>query len=82
MTLLAVVSIAGIAAPLLQATVHPYLAATRDLRLIALDVKLPPYLAQFRVMLRMIASRLRRAASSRIAWQIFPWSVRFVLALR
>ena len=40
MTLLAVVSIAGVAAPLLQNTVHPYLAATRDLRLIALDVKL------------------------------------------
>ena len=79
MTLLAVVSIAGVAAPLLQSTVHPYLTATRELRLVALDVKLPPNLAQFRVILRMIAGRLRRAASSRVAWQIFPWSVRFVL---
>ena len=40
MTLLAVVAIAGVAAPLLQSTIHPYLTATRDLRLIALDVKL------------------------------------------
>ncbi len=79
MTLLAVISIAGVAAPLLQNTVHPYLTSTRDLRLIALDVKLPPYLAQFRVILRMIARRLQRAASSQVAWQIFPWSVRFVL---
>ena len=40
MTLLAVVAIAGIAAPLLQATIHPYLAATHQLRLIAIDTKL------------------------------------------
>ena len=81
MTLLAVVSIAGVAAPLLQGTVHPYLAATRDLRLIALDVKLAPHLAQFRVTLRMIASRLQRAVSSRAAWRIFPWLVRFSLRI-
>ncbi len=59
MTLLAVVAIGGVAAPLLQCTIHPYLTATRDLRLIALDIKLPPRLAQFRVMLRMIASGLQ-----------------------
>ena len=35
MTLLAVIAIAGVAAPLLQGTVHPYLTATRDLRLTA-----------------------------------------------
>ena len=40
MTLLAVVAIAGIAAPLLQSTIHPYLKATRDLRLVAIDAKL------------------------------------------
>ena len=79
MTLLAVISIAGIAAPLLQGTVHPYLRATRDLRLTAIDIKLAPYLAQFRVTLRMIAMRLQRAASANVAWQIFPWTVRFVL---
>ncbi len=40
MTLLAVVAIAGVAAPLLQGTIHPYLSATRDLRLVAMDMKL------------------------------------------
>jgi competence protein ComEC len=79
MTLLAVVAIAGIAAPLLAKTVHPYLTATRDLRTIALDVKLEPRLAQFRVVLRMLAQRLQRAASGRIAWRLFPWSIRFGL---
>ncbi|MGP8173621.1 MAG: ComEC/Rec2 family competence protein, partial [Terracidiphilus sp.] len=61
MTLLAVVAIAGVAAPLLQATIHPYLTATRDLRLIAIDAKLAPPLAQFRVTLRMIAAALQAA---------------------
>ena len=42
MTLLAVVAIAGVAVPLLQGTVHPYLNATRDLRLTAMDAKLAP----------------------------------------
>ena len=67
MTLLAVVAIGGIAAPLLQGTIHPYLTATRDLRLTALDVKLAPHLAQFRLLLRMIAGRLQRAMSERPA---------------
>ncbi len=79
MTLLAVIAIAGVAMPLLQSTVHPHLTATRDLRLIAIDVKLPPHLAQFRVTLRMIANRLQTAASARIAWRVFPCMVRFVL---
>ena len=83
MTLLAVVAIGGIAAPLLQGTIHPYLTATRDLRLTALDVKLAPSLAQFRVILRMIASGLEWAAAGRwagrIAWRIFPWTVRLSL---
>lgn len=79
MTLLAVVAIAGVAAPLLQGTTHPYLSATRDLRLIALDVKLPPAVAQFRVTLRMIAIRLGAATSTRIGWRAFPWTVRLAL---
>ena len=58
MTLLAVVAIGGVAAPLLLATVHPNLTATRNLGTVALDVKLPPRIAQFRVILRMIARAL------------------------
>jgi competence protein ComEC len=65
MTLLAVVAIAGVAAPLLQGTIHPYLTATRDLRLTAIDAKLAPKLAQFRVTLRMIAAGLQRATGGR-----------------
>ncbi|HME59334.1 MAG TPA: ComEC/Rec2 family competence protein, partial [Terracidiphilus sp.] len=61
MTLLAVVAIGGVAAPLLLATVHPYLTATRDLRQIAVDAKLPPLQAQFRVTLRMMAVGLHTA---------------------
>jgi competence protein ComEC len=85
MTLLAVVVIAGIAAPLLQSTIHPYLAATHDLRLIAIDAKLSPRIAQFRVTLRMVASALQAAVhgrfADRIAWKIFPWKVRFLLRI-
>jgi competence protein ComEC len=79
MTLLAVVALAGIAAPLLEATVHPYLKATRDLRTVAIDIKLAPRLAQFRVTLRMFAARLQAATSRFIAWRLFPGAIRFLL---
>jgi competence protein ComEC len=79
MTLLAVVAIAGIALPLLAGTVHPYLEGTRDLGTVALDVKLVPRIAQFRVVLRMIAVRLKRITSRTVAWRLFPWTVRFML---
>ncbi len=79
MTLLAVVAIAGVAAPLLQATIHPYVTATRDLSLVAIDGKLPPLQAQFRVTLRMVAARLQKAANRFLAWRLFPWSIRLVL---
>lgn len=81
MTLLAVVAIAGIAVPLLQRTVHPYVIATGQLRLVALDVKLPPQLAQYRVTLRMLAMRIERAISSIVAWRIFPWGVQILLRI-
>jgi competence protein ComEC len=85
MTLLAVVAIAGIAAPLLQSTLHPYVTATHDLSTIAIDAKLAPRLAQFRVTLRMLAAALQAALherlARRIAWRIFPWVVRFVLRI-
>src|ERR1019366_8267770 len=79
MTLLAVVAIGGIAAPLLQKTVHPYVTAMRDLRLTAIDIKLAPQLAQFRVVMRMLAAALQRAFSARIAWSLFPWLVKSTL---
>lgn len=85
MTLLAVIVIAGVAAPLLQATVHPYLTATRHLRVVAIDAALPASLARFRVELRVIAESLQRAVPPRIggwvAWRLFPGSICFVLRL-
>jgi competence protein ComEC len=78
MTLLAVVTIAGIAVPLLGA-VHPYIVATRDLRLVAIDVKLPPRVAQFRLLMRMFAARVRAAFGRRAGYSAFPWLVRFTL---
>jgi competence protein ComEC len=81
MTLLAVVCIGGIAVPLLAATVHPHLVATADLRLLAIDPKLAPPIAQFRVTLRMFAQRIHIITNRRIAWRIFPATVRFTLRL-
>jgi competence protein ComEC len=79
MTLLAVVALAGIAAPLLEATVHPYLKATRDLRIVAIDAKLASRLAQFRVTLRMFAARLQAASNPFLAWRILPATIRFLI---
>jgi len=79
MTLLAVLAIAGVAAPLLQATIHPYAAAMRDLQLVAIDIKLGPRLAEFRLMMRMVAEQMERAGNSMIAWRILPACVRFAI---
>ncbi|HEY2469351.1 MAG TPA: ComEC/Rec2 family competence protein [Terracidiphilus sp.] len=79
MTLLAVVSISGVAAPMLEGTIHPYLLAARDLKLIALDVKLTPRVAQFRVLARMFAAAVSRVAGKWIGWTAFPWIVRTTL---
>ena len=82
MTLLAVIAIAGVAAPLLQGTIHPYAAATRDLRLVAIDIKLAPRLAQFRVMMRMVAERLRTRRRIRLSrGAFFPGSCALRFAL-
>lgn len=79
MTLLAVIAIAGVAAPLLQGTIHPYAAAARDLKLVEMDIKLAPKLAEFRVMTRLLAERLEEASNRTIAWRIFPWTIRFAI---
>ncbi len=79
MTLLAVIAIAGIAAPLLQGTIHPYVSAARDLRLKAIDAKLSPPLAQFRETMRFAAAQLQTSGNDLLAWHIFPWLTRFLL---
>jgi competence protein ComEC len=81
MTLLSVTSIAGVAVPLLEKTLNARARATLDLPLIALDPRLPPKIAQFRVTLRLIARHLETASSYRIAWRLFPFAVRSMLRL-
>jgi competence protein ComEC len=79
MTLLAVVTIAGIAVPLLATSLHPRLRATGDLSLTAIDQKVSPPIAQFRVTLRMFAAEIAAATNRHIGWTVFPRAVRFAL---
>jgi competence protein ComEC len=79
MTLLAVIAIAGIAAPLLASTIHPYVNATRRLRLTAIDVKLPPKQAHFRETLRVFSGAFEATPFEHIAWRTIPFTVRFIL---
>ena len=79
MTVLAVLSIGGVALPLLQNSVEPYLKATRSLSLVALDVKLSPKQAQFRVTLRMFSMALSRAFGRRVGRIVLPLIVRSIL---
>ena len=81
MTLLSVTAIAGIAMPLMERTLHARIQATKDLRLISIDPKLPSKMAQFRVTLRFIATHLQTAASPRIAWRTLPFVIRSALRL-
>jgi competence protein ComEC len=81
MTLLAVIAIGGVATPLLQTTLHPYLKAADDLTLVALDVALEPRLAGFRVVLRMIAQKLQAAGLGWLGWKALPRLVRALLRL-
>jgi competence protein ComEC len=79
MTLPAVVAIAGIAAPLLGATIQPYVTATRDLGFTAIDAKLPPKQAQFRETLRVFYGVFEEARFERIGRHGVPFAVRFFL---
>ena len=79
MTLLAVVAIAGIAMPLLAASIHPYAAATRELELTGIDATLPPRLAQFRMTLRMFAGVFFGTRLQSVARLAVPGVTRAVL---
>ncbi|HTW81693.1 MAG TPA: DNA internalization-related competence protein ComEC/Rec2 [Terracidiphilus sp.] len=76
MTLLAVVVIAGVAAPLLESTIHPYLEATRNLEITSLDMKLQPNVATMRHLLRSVRV-FCPVAPSTITRKAIPWVVRF-----
>jgi competence protein ComEC len=79
MTLLAVVGIAGIASPLLEARVNPLLRASRDLGSEEIDQKLPLNLTEYRARLRYFASLIEAATHRAVGWVIFPWTVRFCI---
>ncbi len=79
MTLLSVLAVAGIAVPVADRTFGPWLRATRGLWLLPIDPSLPHRVAQFRVMLRMLATALRPMIGARIALGLLPRVVRLVL---
>ncbi|HVJ08293.1 MAG TPA: ComEC/Rec2 family competence protein [Acidisarcina sp.] len=79
MTLLSVLSIAGLAAPLAEKSFAPYLRATRDLNVLALDSALPPRIAQFRVSLRLLLSKLRPLIGRRLSEILLVGGLQFWL---
>jgi competence protein ComEC len=58
MTFLVLIAVGGLAMPLAERTIMPRLRAARDLDAKWLDARLPPHLAQMRVMLRLFGSAL------------------------
>jgi competence protein ComEC len=81
MTLLSVLIVAGVAVPMAEHTFGPYLHASRNLGLIAVDPALPPRLAQFRVTLRLIADHLQPFLGRRFARFLPPALVRLMLRI-
>ena len=59
LTFLAVLIIAGIGVPVLERTSQPYVRGLRALEAARYDAQLPPRVAQLRLDLRLIASRVR-----------------------
>ena len=58
MTVLCVALIAGIALPVLEHTIQPFIAGLRNLDALAYDRALPAVVAQFRIDLRILGERL------------------------
>ncbi|RRA48634.1 ComEC/Rec2 family competence protein [Acidipila sp. EB88] len=81
MTLLTVVAIGGVCAPLAERTFGPYLHGVRELWLVPLDAAMPPRVAQLRVSLRMLAGHLAPVAGGRLARRGMPWLVGVLLRM-
>lgn len=85
MTFLAILAIAGVAAPLIEASVAPYLRGLPTASLLALDPHLPPRVTQLRVSLRMWSDHLRPLIGKRWAKSIpvflSLWTLRVAEAL-
>jgi competence protein ComEC len=85
MTFLAVLAIAGVAMPLIESTLAPYLRGVRLPRQLQLDPFLPPKVTQMRVALRMYVERLRYIVGARWGWRLpfgtVRWGLRFTEAM-
>jgi competence protein ComEC len=81
MTLLSVIAIAGVVSPVTEKTFGPYLHAMRNLSEIRIDPALPPRISQFRVSLRMLAQHLRPLIGQKLAWNVFPFTVKTSLRI-
>jgi competence protein ComEC len=66
LTFLAVFIIAGIGSPILERTTWPYARGLRLLRVKSYDMHVAPEVAQFRLDLRLIGSRLQRFIGKRL----------------
>lgn len=67
LSFLAAGSIAGLALPWIERTSERYLAGLRHLGDVARDLSFPPKIAQFRIDLRAVVSRIARALPNRLA---------------
>ena len=79
MSLLSVIAIAGVAAPVAERTFGPYLHAMRNLNEIRIDPALLPRIAQFRVSVRMMAQHLQPIAGRFLAWIAYPFAIKTIL---
>ena len=79
LSFLCVLVIAGIATPLLERTTQPLSRALRSLDATGYDAALPPTLAQLRLDLRMVASRLQRFFGKRIPLTAISVTARVLL---
>ena len=80
LTFLSVAAIAGIGIPLLERTSQPYLGALRRLSLAGYDQAFEPRIAQWRLDLRLIASRLQPLVGRRLAFFAATWIPRSALS--
>jgi competence protein ComEC len=81
LTFLSVLAIAGIGLPLIERTSHPYRRALRHLDSLDYDVALEPRLAQFRLDLRLVESRLAAFFGRRLSHAALVGGGRSLLAL-
>jgi competence protein ComEC len=75
MTLLSVVAIGGIAAPLAERSFVPYLRATRSLWTLAIESSLPVSIAEYRNTLRFLLEHLGPLTGRRFAERAVPWII-------